>query len=93
MIIVTNTNHMYGANALFYEGVLEHLANRKASDLFILPSSVHELILLKDDGNLNASELQRMVIEVNKSIVDKEEILSDHVYKYSRESEKIIIVA
>ena len=93
MLVATNKSRMFGANSILYEGVLEGISKRKGLDIFVLPSSVHEAILILDDGTLIPEDLKNMVVDVNQNIVDKEEVLSDHVYKYSRESKKLTIVA
>ena len=51
-------------------------------DFFILPSSIHEVLLVKDDGNVNFTELKNMVEEVNATQVAPEEKLTDSVYHY-----------
>ena len=60
------------------------------SDLYILPSSLHEVIALPKIEN-NALELKEMVMEVNSTMVKKEERLSDSVYCYLREKEVVEI--
>ena len=61
-------------------------------DLYILPSSIHEVILLLDDEYVQSSEeLREMVRETNRMVVDQEEVLSDHIYHYDREKDEIRI--
>ena len=61
-------------------------------DLFILPSSVHELLLVPDTGNTNmsVSDLTNMVKEVNATQLAPDEILSDNVYYYDRSQKKLM---
>lgn len=80
--VLTNADRMYGAVTLLFPEVLQQLFDNMQSNLFILPSSIHELILMRDTGELNAVELQTMVIEVNQEAVPIEERLSDEVYYY-----------
>ena len=65
-----------------YENAMEEAAKVLDGDYVVLPSSVHELILLPDNGSLDYNELQQTVVEVNNNIVKQEDKLSDHVYKY-----------
>lgn len=60
-------------------------------NFYILPSSIHDLILLPDDGSVNAECLKEMVQEVNKSVVVQEEWLSENVYYYDCKEKKVRI--
>lgn len=91
MFILSNTQHFYGASVLLYPDVLEHLAGGKRG-FFILPSSVHEVLLLADTGKESRFELYRMVNEVNERNVPLEEFLSDCVYYFDRKEGKIRIL-
>lgn len=80
--VLTNTEGFYGAAALFYPFVLELIGERMEGNYFILPSSVHETILLPDDGFYRSSELEEMVQEINRTELLAEDWLSDTVYYY-----------
>ena len=58
-------------------------------DYFILPSSIHEVLLLRDDGNMDYRALEAMVREINVTQVAPEERLSDQVYHYDA-AEKLL---
>lgn len=81
--VLTNSSEMFGAATLLYPNVLQQLSDNMNSNFFILPSSIHELILIKDSGELNAAELQAMVMDVNQSEVPPQDKLSDDVYYYN----------
>ncbi len=91
MFILSNTQHFYGASVLLYPDVLRTLAGRKKG-FFILPSSVHEVLLLADTGRESRFELYQMVNEVNERNVPQEEFLSDNVYYFGREEGRIRIL-
>lgn len=80
--VLTNTAKINGAAVLLYEGVLHKLGERFGTGFYIIPSSVHEVLLLAETGE-PVEALNRMVREVNDSQVAPEEVLSDHVYYYS----------
>lgn len=84
MYILTNKKKQYGATCILYEGVLREIAQRLHSDFYILPSSVHEVILLPTNDDGDRKELTDMVLMVNGSILSREDILSDHVYYFSK---------
>lgn len=86
MYVLTNTMHFYGAAALIYPGVVSEFAESLGEDLYILPSSIHEVILIPRVSDLEKQVLEQMVQEVNQEEVEQEERLSDHVYCYWRES-------
>ncbi len=60
------------------------------SDFYIIPSSIHELILYKKSGSEDVEEMNRMVREVNASQVREDEVLSDHVYLFTDKSDTLI---
>ncbi|WP_324824872.1 DUF5688 family protein [Sinanaerobacter sp. ZZT-01] len=80
--VLTTPSKQYGAATLLYPEVLQQISDNAQSNLFILPSSVHELLLMRDTGEVNAAELQAMVMGVNQEAVPPEEQLSDEVYYY-----------
>lgn len=89
--VVTNTYKSYGAAVLLYEGVLDRLVERMKSSLVILPSSVHELIVLPVHNEAEALSLRGMVHEINTTRVEPEEVLADSVYFYGREDHTLTI--
>lgn len=86
MIILTNDIGINGATAVFYPNVLKELAKKCGTSLFLLPSSIHEFLVLEDNGIYRPEELKEMVQEVNISAVSPEEVLSDNIYYYGRNS-------
>lgn len=91
MYILTNTSKFNGAACMLYPNLLSAFAAHINSDLFILPSSIHEVILVPADGKKLQEELEKMVFEVNQTQVEQEEVLSDRVYYYSRKKKKILL--
>lgn len=91
IFVLSNGDYMNGASAMIYEGILKDFAERMESNLYILPSSIHEVILLLENDAGNVRELFQMVEETNRTVVDSEEVLSDSVYYYDREVDQITI--
>lgn len=91
LFILSNTQHFYGASALLYPDLLSSVAGKRRG-FFVLPSSVHEVLLLADTGKESRFELYRMVNEVNAKNVPQEEFLSDSVYYFDRETGKVRIL-
>ena len=90
MFVLTNNKRNLGAAAILYKDMLKNLSEKLQSDLYILPSSIHECIILPIDKDGTIEELEALVFRVNRSQVAKEEQLSDHVYRYLREKDEII---
>lgn len=91
MRVLTNTEKFYGAAAIIYgKDKIRDLAEKEGSDIVIIPSSVHECLLLPYDKSMPFELLNAMVNEVNASEVKEEEILSDHIYMYHRQTDRIV---
>ena len=89
MYVLSNKSKLNGSGCLFYHNLLHNLCEKLECDLYILPSSIHEVILIPAYDHDSYDELTSMVKEVNSTQLSKEEILSDHVYFYSRETGQI----
>lgn len=81
LYVATNRSKTNGAAVVLYPYLLDTVGTF-LGDFFILPSSIHEILLLPADGAMESSELLRMVHEVNASTVAAEEVLSENVYRY-----------
>lgn len=92
MYVMTNQRKMEGAAGMLYVEALCEFANKRGKDFYILPSSIHETILIPFDGEDRAEMLQNMVTEINASQVAEEEQLGNSIYAYSREFGKIYVV-
>lgn len=86
MYVLTNQHKLNGSVCILYHNLLKNFADRLNSDLYILPSSIHEVLLIPAHTSDSYDTLSDMVREVNTSQVSTEEILSDHVYYFSRET-------
>ena len=91
MFVLTNSEGLFGASCMLYDQLIHSYAERFQSDFYILPSSIHEVILVPAFKNELMDLFSEMVREVNQSQVAAEEILSDHAYYYSREKDTILI--
>ncbi|MCI5624196.1 DUF5688 family protein [Anaerostipes sp.] len=91
VFVLSNGDYMNGASAMIYKGILKEFAERMNCNLYILPSSIHEVIILLEEDAKDIGELFKMVRETNQSVVDREEVLSDNVYYYDRNADKITI--
>ena len=83
MYVLTVENNLNGAGAVLYKDLLKGFADRMENDFYILPSSVHEMILLPSFTD-DVESLSKMVKEVNATQLKPEDVLSDHAYVYRR---------
>jgi hypothetical protein len=79
MFCLTNTQKMNGASLLLQEDIRKQIGECLGSDYFVLPSSIHEVLILPDNGLIEVPELNAMVKEVNETQVERQEQLSDKV--------------
>ena len=91
MYVMTNTRGINGAACLLYKNALARFAQKLKQDLFLLPSSVHEVILVPKSDILKKEDLSEMVREINKTEVSPKEVHSDTVYVYDRLSDQLIL--
>lgn len=89
MYVLTNQEKRYGASALLYSEKIKSLADRFGCDLLILPSSIHEVLLLPDDHQQEYTFYRQMVNEVNRTQVEPEEVLSYSLYRFHRKNAEI----
>lgn len=89
LYVLSNIVGIQGASTILYPGTLKKCAESLQKDLVILPSSTHEVLILPYEEETDIEELSHMVRAINVSDVPKEEWLSDHVYLYRREDDKV----
>lgn len=82
MYVLTNKQCIFGAACILYPNLLQRISGILGSDLYILPSSIHECILIPENAGADRKELEEIVREINRTQVPEAEILSDHVYIY-----------
>lgn len=89
MYVLTNQEKYFGASMLLFPEVLDAVAGRLDNDFFVLPSSIHECIVIPALDGVLPEELHAMVKEVNTEHVAPEELLGDSVYRYDRSAHRL----
>jgi len=89
MYVLSNSSRVYGAVGILDNNKLSEFAREIDDDFYILPSSVHELILVPKDNSCSKEELESMVCQVNETEVSPEDILSNNVYLFRRNTGKV----
>ena len=93
MYVMSNETRINGAAAMVFTEKLDEFAQDHNANLFILPSSVHEFLLIPDNGKMSVPELEAMVRDVNATQVAPDEVLSDNVYFYDKDVKSLYIAA
>ncbi len=84
--IATNKSGFHGASIAAYPDFAEKAAETIGGSFYMLPSSVHEFILIKDDGKPNAKDLNKMIKNVNETVLEPRDILASQCYHYDAKS-------
>ena len=82
MFVATVPDKVHGAGVLAYQDFMDQAAERVGGDFFILPSSIHEVLIVPDNGKMDLKDLENMVKEVNATQVAPADKLTDSVYHY-----------
>ena len=91
MYVLTNKERVNGAASLLYKGKMEEIAKFMNGDYYVLPSSIHEVILMpKKENGTDEENLSRMVAEINREHLAREEVLANHAYLYQSDTGKLV---
>ena len=90
MYVATNEQCSLGAAVMRYPDFREKVRGMIRGDFYILPSSIHEVILVPESFGLEPERMQEMVKEINQTRVAPEEVLSDSVYYFDGEEIRIV---
>lgn len=92
MYVMSNKSRMYGAGAIVKADLLKQTAEKLEDDLLILPSSIHELIIIPWKEVEKSDDIKEMVREINDNMVSTDEILSYNIYRYSAKENRVRIL-
>lgn len=92
MMVVSNNYGLYGASTMLDKNYLRDLSDAFGSNYYILPNSIHELIVLVDNFGTYSEELKEVVRSINATMVDPVEVLSDSVYYFDRENDRLLVL-
>ena len=88
LYVATNKVASNGAAVILYKDMLKAMAAKLKSDLYVIPCSVHEVILVRVMKNcqMNTDEIRRLITEVNQTELTFSDVLSDSLYYFSRDT-------
>ncbi|WP_343209961.1 DUF5688 family protein [Anaerolentibacter hominis] len=89
--VLSNLAQVYGATAMIYEGLLQQIGETLDCDYYLLPASVHEVLIVPYNKDFSKKYMLAMVHEMNLTQLPEEDVLSDAVYYYSREEHRLFL--
>ena len=90
MYVLSNKSRVDGAACMLYPNLIQDFAEAIQSSFYIIPSSIHELLLLPTRHLEESQEIKSMIREINDTQVSAEEILSYSLYLYDKEERRIL---
>lgn len=85
MYVLTNKYRLFGASLIIYDDILKDISD-KIGDFYIIPSSIHEVIIIPVSSGMDEEHMSGMVGEVNATQVAYDEVLSDNIYLYNNDT-------
>ena len=85
LFLLTNQYGIYGATVILYEGVQKKIESVLGGGYYVIPSSVHEVLLISQKEVLDEGVLKDTILEVNRTQVGAEEVLSNLLYRYQEQ--------
>lgn len=92
MYILSNQNRINGSTCMIYDNVLYNFANHLGNDIYVLPSSIHEVLLISADYSISEEALLSLVHDANRTVVTDTDVLSDSIYRYDRSRNRVILI-
>ena len=92
LYMLTNADGQYGAAVLLYPNLLERYAEQYQCDWIVIPSSVHEVLLMPYHSEEMIEKTRTTIQEINCEMLNKEDVLSDHPYLYRKGKKELISV-
>ena len=89
LYILTNRENVRGASAILSPKVMNKISELFPEGFYIIPSSIHETLIVPKRWGLQIKDLKGMTCDINRKMVSTEEILSSHIYEYDREAGRI----
>ena len=92
MFVLSNSRRMYGSSVILYDGVIKSSVDMLGDDLIIIPSSIHEILLIPASNCGSVESMKEAVLYTNRTVLDADDVLSDSIYYYSRKRDAFRIL-
>ena len=90
MYVLSNNGNIYGAAEIMNQKAMDEIADKLGGDFIVLPSSVHETIVLPYKEDMEPAMLESMVQEINEGVLNENDKLSDHVFQYDSKEHELV---
>ena len=87
--VLTSADGIFGAAAMLRLDVLQSFADKAQCNVYVLPLSIDECLLVQDDGIVSAQQLKRVLTEINRDVNPEEYVLSNSIYYYDRKKHRL----
>ena len=92
LYLITNRQGINGATCILYHNVLRDFAEIYQRSFYLLPSSIHEMMICFDDEQISIDMLLSLVREANHIVVTMGEVLSDNIYYYDHDKDELFMI-
>ena len=92
LFILSNEPRINGSTSMIYDGILADFAKKIKKDLYILPSSIHEVLLMPATKEIEEQALLNLVRDANRTVIGLPDILSDSIYRFDSKHNRIIMI-
>ncbi|MDO4555906.1 MAG: DUF5688 family protein, partial [Lachnospiraceae bacterium] len=82
-----------GATSILYRNILADFARERQQNFYLLPSSIHEMMVCPEDKHFTKKQLLSLVRDANQYVVTMGEVLSDNIYYYDRHTNNISLIS
>lgn len=90
--MITNDQNIFGANGILYKDIIAKEAKKLNTDIYLIPSSIHEFLIQPVSNNLKPKDLKEIIKNANEHVIDPEDYLSDSLYIYKLETDTIEVI-
>lgn len=90
--MITNDQNIFGANGILYKDIIAKEAKKLNTDIYLIPSSIHEFLIQPVSNNLKPKDLKEIIKDANEHVIDPEDYLSDSLYIYKLETDTIEVI-
>lgn len=91
--LLTNKRRVNGATCMVYPTLLKRIADFFNDDLIIIPSSIHEVLIIPESiirEEYSLEDYREMITQVNEEHLPDDEMLSNHAYLFLKETEELV---
>lgn len=89
LYVLSNQDEIQGAAYMFDVETMRGISERFGKSLIVFPASIHETIILPDENELDLEEMQQMVRSINGTELDLEDVLSNQVYRFDKDTQEL----